>query len=74
MNAEPGTLEMGLLGEAGYGDIGEPAGGTTIDDPPKRIDYVWGIGVTASNARTVKAPAASDHRALVVNVTRQARP
>src|SRR5438270_222578 len=75
MNAEPGDLEMGLFGEAGYGDLGEPAGPTTtMDDPPKRIDYIWGIGVIASNVHTVRAPSASDHLALLVTVTRQVRP
>jgi endonuclease/exonuclease/phosphatase family metal-dependent hydrolase len=75
MNAEPGALEMGLFGEAGYGDLGEPAGPTTtLDDPPKRIDYIWGIGVIGSSPHTVMALSASDHRGLVVNVTRQTRP
>jgi endonuclease/exonuclease/phosphatase family metal-dependent hydrolase len=71
MNAQPGDLEMGLFGEAGYGDLGEPAGPTTTgDDPPKRIDYVWGIGVIGANPHTVMAVAASDHRALAVNIMR----
>src|SRR5438105_2071851 len=75
MNAEPGSLEMALLSEAGYGDLGEPARGTTMDDPPKRIDYIWGIGVNAQGPpNTAWSLAASDHRAVVVNVTRQARP
>ena len=75
MNAEPGELEMGLFGEAGYGDLGEPAGPTTTGDgPPKRIDYVWGIGVIGSNPHTVMSLSASDHRALIVNITRQPRP
>jgi endonuclease/exonuclease/phosphatase family metal-dependent hydrolase len=44
MNAEPADLEMGLFSEAGYGDLAEPAGPTTtMDDPPKRIDYIWAI-------------------------------
>ena len=74
MNAEPGSLEMGLLAEAGFGDLGEPAGPTTTnDDPPKRIDYIWGMGVIGSNPHTVKAPSASDHQAVVVNVTRSGR-
>lgn len=69
MNAEPGDLEMGLFSEAGYGDLAEPAGPTTtMDDPPKRIDYIWGIGVTSSSPHTVMALGASDHRAVVVLV------
>src|SRR5438876_723330 len=75
MNAEPGEPEMGLFTEAGYGDLAEPAGATTtMDDPPKRIDYIWGIGVIGSSPHTVMALGASDHRAVVVNVTKQARP
>ena len=75
MNAEPGDLEMSLISEAGYGDLAEPAGPTTtMNDPPKRIDYIWGIGVVGSNPHTVMALGASDHRAVVVNVTRSSRP
>lgn len=74
MNAEPGDLEMALFSEAGYGDLAEPAGPTTtMDDPPKRIDYIWGIGVIGSNPHTVMALGASDHRAVVVNVTKSSR-
>ena len=74
MNAQPGDLEMGLFSEAGYGDLAEPAGATTtMDDPPKRIDYIWGMGVVGSNPHTVMALGASDHRAVVVNVTRSSR-
>jgi endonuclease/exonuclease/phosphatase family metal-dependent hydrolase len=74
MNAEPAALEMGLLSEAGYGDLAESVGPTTtMDDPPKRIDYIWGIGVIGSNPRKVLAPGASDHQALVVNVMKSSR-
>ena len=75
MNAEPGDFEMAFFSEAGYGDLAEPAGATTtMDDPPKRIDYIWGIGVIGSNPHTVMALGASDHRAVVVNVTKSSRP
>ena len=74
MNAQPGDLEMGLFSEAGYSDLAEPAGPTTTkDDPPKRIDYIWGIGVIGSNPHTVMALGASDHRAVVVNVAKLSR-
>ena len=74
MNADPGDLEMSLFAEAGYGDLAEPAGPTTtMDDPPKRIDYIWGVGVIGSSPHTVMALGASDHRAVVVNVTRSGR-
>jgi endonuclease/exonuclease/phosphatase family metal-dependent hydrolase len=75
MNAQPGDLEMGLFSEAGYGDLAEPAGPTTtMDDPQKRIDYIWGIGVIGSSPHTVMALGASDHRAVVVTVTKSSRP
>jgi endonuclease/exonuclease/phosphatase family metal-dependent hydrolase len=75
MNAEPSALEMGLFSEAGYGDLAEPAGPTTtMDDPPKRIDYIWGIGVTLQGPPlTIGSLAASDHLGVVVNVTNQSR-
>src|SRR5436309_3989334 len=70
MNAEPGDLEMGLFSEAGYGDLAEPAGPTTtMDDPPKRIDYIWGMGVIGTCPYTVLALGAAEHRAIVVNVS-----
>jgi endonuclease/exonuclease/phosphatase family metal-dependent hydrolase len=75
MNAEPGDLEMSLFSEAGYGDLAEPAGATTtMDDPPKRIDYIWGRGVVSAQAHSLtvaEAVRASDHRPLIVNITRQ---
>ena len=72
MNAEPGDLEMSLFAEAGFGDLGEPAGPTTtMSNPPKRIDYIWGIGVTTqSPPLTIGSLGASDHLAVVVNVTK----
>ena len=74
MNAEPGDLEMQFFSEAGYGDLCESVGPTTtMSDPPKRIDYIWGIGVIGSNPRNVFAPGSSDHNALVVNVTKSSR-
>src|SRR5256712_5502652 len=74
LNAEPDALEMGLFSEAGYGDLAEPAGPTTtMDEPAKRIDYIWGIGVIGSNPHTVIALGASDHRAVVVNLTKSSR-
>jgi endonuclease/exonuclease/phosphatase family metal-dependent hydrolase len=74
MNAEPSDLEMQFFSEAGYGDLAESVGPTTtMNDPPKRIDYIWGIGVIGSNPRNVSALGASDHNALVVNVTKSSR-
>jgi endonuclease/exonuclease/phosphatase family metal-dependent hydrolase len=75
MNAEPSALEMGLFSEAGYGDLAEPAGPTTtMDEPAKRIDYIWGIGVTVQGPPlTIGSLAASDHLAVVVNITSSTR-
>jgi len=75
LNATPETIEIALIDQAGFGDLAGSAGPTTIgDDPPKRIDYIWGVGVFASSAHILNAPNASDHRALVVNVMRQNAP
>jgi endonuclease/exonuclease/phosphatase family metal-dependent hydrolase len=72
LNAEPDSIEMQLFDQAGYQDLGQSAGTTTIgDDPPKRIDYVWGRGVVGAQAHTTAEDnLSSDHRGLVVNITR----
>ena len=63
---------MELLRAAGLRDLAANAGADQATfpatDPRRRIDYVWGIGVTGSQAHTV-ASTASDHRALVVNIS-----
>ena len=70
LNATPDAIEVRLFNEFGMDDIGAPAGDTTtMDTPQKRIDYVWGKGVVGSQAHTVLRTDASDHRALVVNLT-----
>ena len=76
LNATPGSIEIQLFDQSGFSDLGEPAGNTTtMDDPQKRIDYVFGKGVVGSAAHIAAnndldvLKAASDHRALVVNVT-----
>ena len=75
LNATPGDIEVRLLGEFGLDDLGAPAGETTTgDEPQKRIDYVWGRGVIGAQAHTLAledAKRASDHRALILNITRQ---
>jgi endonuclease/exonuclease/phosphatase family metal-dependent hydrolase len=76
MNADHDALEMELFSLAGYGDLAEAAGPTTTNENPaddRRIDYIWGIGVIPSSPHTVKALGASDHRAVVVNVTKSSR-
>jgi endonuclease/exonuclease/phosphatase family metal-dependent hydrolase len=73
LNAQPGDIEVRLLDQEGFQDLGLSAGTTTGDDPAKRIDYIWGNGVVGSQAHTTQPPYASDHRGLVVNVTRSAR-
>ncbi|MEK7862369.1 MAG: endonuclease/exonuclease/phosphatase family protein, partial [Chloroflexota bacterium] len=74
LNATPETIEIRLLNEAGLDDLGAPAGvTTTMSDPQKRIDYIWGKGVVGSQAHTPAtleaAVRASDHRWLAVNIT-----
>ncbi len=75
LNAEPGDIEMRLFDQAGFQDLGQQAGPTTIgDDPPKRIDYVWGLGVVGAQAHTTAEDnLSSDHRGLIVNITRTGR-
>jgi endonuclease/exonuclease/phosphatase family metal-dependent hydrolase len=76
LNATPQDIEIRLLNEAGLDDLGAPAGDTTTGDPQKRIDYIWGRGVVAGQAHSVElkeAMKASDHRPVIVNVTRQTR-
>ena len=75
LNAEPASLELDLLAQSGFSDLALQAGTDEAtfpsEKPKKRIDYIWGIGVSGSQAHTV-ASTASDHRAVVVNVTRTA--
>ena len=75
LNAEPGDIEIRLFDQAGFQDLGQSAGPTTTgEDPPKRIDYVWGIGVAGAQAHTTaENNLSSDHRGLVVNITRAER-
>ncbi len=78
MNAIPGSIEIQLYGQSSFDDLGAPAGETTTGDhPQKRIDYVFGKGVVGGQAHIAanndldRLKAASDHRGLVVNITRQ---
>jgi endonuclease/exonuclease/phosphatase family metal-dependent hydrolase len=75
LNAEPSDIEIRLFDQAGFQDLGQQAGPTTLgDDPPKRIDYVWGLGVVGAQAHTTPEDnLSSDHRGLVVNITRTGR-
>ena len=75
LDQEPGDIEMRLFDQAGYQDLGQAAGPTTTgQDPPKRIDYVWGLGVVGAQAHTTaENNLSSDHRGLVVNITRTGR-
>ena len=75
LNAEPADIEIRLFDQAGYQDLGQSAGPTTTgDEPAKRIDYVWGLGVVGAQAHTTaETNLSSDHRGLVVNITRTGR-
>jgi endonuclease/exonuclease/phosphatase family metal-dependent hydrolase len=74
LNALPGTAELRLLEDAGFRDLARDDGAdqptSPATEPRNRVDYVWGIGVTGSQAHTV-ASTASDHRPVVVNIARQ---
>ena len=73
LNAPPASLELDLLAQSGFSDLALQAGADEAtfpsDKPEKRIDYVWGVGLAGAQAHTV-ASTASDHRAVVVNLTR----
>ena len=59
-----------------FGDLALQSGGPDntfpSDAPVERIDYIFGTGVVASQGRVV-ASTASDHRAVIVTVTLNAR-
>ena len=75
-NARPEATELKLITDSGYGDLALQAGGGEntfpSDGPIERIDYIFGTGVTAAQGHVV-ASTASDHRAVVVNVTLSGR-
>ena len=75
-NALPEAPELALIDAAGFGDLAAQAGSTAFtfpaDAPRERIDYLFGVGVQAAQAHVLDSTA-SDHRALVVNVTRPTR-
>jgi endonuclease/exonuclease/phosphatase family metal-dependent hydrolase len=75
LNAQPGDIEMQLFDQAGFTDLGQQAGPTTLgEDPPRRIDYVWGRGVVGAQAHTTaENNLSSDHRGVIVNITLTAR-
>ena len=71
-NAKPEAPELKLITDSGFGDLGLQSGGGGLtfssDQPVERIDYIFGLGVTAAQGHVVSSTA-SDHRAVVVNVT-----
>ncbi len=76
MNGTPDSIEIRLFDQSGFDDLGAEAGPTTtMDDPQKRIDYVFGKGLIGGQAHIAagndqkRLMEASDHRGLVVNVT-----
>jgi endonuclease/exonuclease/phosphatase family metal-dependent hydrolase len=75
-NAKPDAPELKLITDSGFGDLAlqSAGGGDTFpsDGPVERIDYIFGVGVTAAQGHVV-ASTASDHRAVVVNVTLSGR-
>jgi endonuclease/exonuclease/phosphatase family metal-dependent hydrolase len=75
-NATPEAPELKLITDSGFGDLALQAGGgdSTFpsDGPVERIDYLFGVGVTAAQGHVVDSTA-SDHRGVVVNVTLSGR-
>ncbi len=75
-NALPEAPELALIDAAGFGDLAAAAGGRAFtfpsDAPRERIDYLFGVGVQTAQAHVVDSTA-SDHRAVVLNVTRTVR-
>lgn len=73
LNALPDAVELELLARSGFTDLVLAAGVKddtfSSTEPHERIDYIWGIGVTPSQAHVVNSTA-SDHRAVVVTITR----
>jgi len=71
-NATPEAPELKLITDSGFGDLALQAGGGDgtfpADGPVERIDYLFGVGVTAAQGHVVDSTA-SDHRGVVVNVT-----
>jgi endonuclease/exonuclease/phosphatase family metal-dependent hydrolase len=71
-NAKPDAAELKLITDSGFGDLALQSGGGantfSSDDPHERIDYIFGVGVTAAQGHVVDSTA-SDHRGVVVNVT-----
>ena len=73
LNAEPGWPEITLLEDAGWvsavDTAGDPAALTSPrDDPRYRIDWIFGQGVTFSDARVLTDPRSSDHLPVVTVV------
>ncbi|MEA2661028.1 MAG: hypothetical protein QOH08_600, partial [Chloroflexota bacterium] len=75
-NARPDAAELKLITDSGFGDLALQSGGGEgtfpADGPTERIDYVFGTGVTAAQGHVVHSTA-SDHRAVVVNLTLSVR-
>jgi len=71
-NAKPESPELKLITDSGFGDLALQSGGGantfSSDDPHERIDYIFGVGVTAAQGHIVDSTA-SDHKGVVVNVT-----
>jgi endonuclease/exonuclease/phosphatase family metal-dependent hydrolase len=71
-NAETSEPFFPLLAQAGFQDLAFGTGDTFnafSHDPHGRIDYVMGRGVSATAAKVVRDPIASDHWPVVVDLS-----
>ena len=75
-NAHPDAPELALITDSGFGDLALQSGGGAgtfpSTGPVERIDYIFGTGVIAAQGHVADSTA-SDHRAVVVNITLSAR-
>ena len=75
-NTKPDAPELKLITDSGFGDLVLQSGGGDPTFPSdaavERIDYLFGVGVTAAQGHVVSSTA-SDHRGVVVNVTLSVR-
>jgi endonuclease/exonuclease/phosphatase family metal-dependent hydrolase len=73
-NAEPGSPEIALLGDAGLSDVGgiigpDPGYSYYSADPYRRIDYIWITSGLVPSDFSLGQTTASDHLPLATTIT-----